>query len=435
MVRRLQELRHTEQVQRAYALNCGEGATVSYELQLRVLREFGLSDGATELLQNPYKFFPEERFGDESPGPALHQLGRCRVNSSPAMDSMFTDLEGLSGFHPPFPPPPPPYHPPATLSHAQLKGAWRPRVPMPTPTRSFSYPCSHTLLQRHAPSQQSSPDYPSSSRPPPPPPPDCTNQAMGRALLADQQMSVEPVMREFMPDIARGVSVLTLREQHKAERVNGEDSTPTAPHPPLEGQCPSSRHRDIHGPSCKRHAPDPKLEAQGDYPDHYDFSCGPPTPGLPPPYYAGPDLYSHSCNPSSPLPPSYLSDGQPHAQGRPAPDPLRLDLLGLPPPPQEEAQANPPGTLPGGGHTPRGRANETDLTRGLGHFRSSPSGNLEGYEDRPSSHREAPEERLVAGDTSGAGPLQPQGDSVSEEAGRDRRAPSKPEYPYKKSAL
>lgn len=51
MVRRLQELRHTEQVQRAYALNCGEGATVSYEIQIRVLREFGLSDSAAELLQ------------------------------------------------------------------------------------------------------------------------------------------------------------------------------------------------------------------------------------------------------------------------------------------------------------------------------------------------------------------------------------------------
>ena len=163
-------------------------------------------------------------------------------------------------------------------------------------------------------------------------------------------------MREFMPDIARGVSVLTLREQHKAERVDRDDSTPTAPHTPL-GQCPSSSHRDIHGPSCKRHAPDPKLEAQGDYPEHYDFSCGPPAPtptstptsGQPPPYYAGPDLYSHGCNPSSALPPSYLSDAQPpgHAQGRPAPDPLRLDLLGLaPPPPQDAAQANPPGTLP-----------------------------------------------------------------------------------------
>ncbi|MEJ1269646.1 BTB (POZ) domain containing 7 [Cricetulus griseus] len=66
MVRRLQELRHTEQVQRAYALNCGEGATVSYEIQIRVLREFGLADAAAELLQNPHKFFPDERFGDEN---------------------------------------------------------------------------------------------------------------------------------------------------------------------------------------------------------------------------------------------------------------------------------------------------------------------------------------------------------------------------------
>ncbi|XP_041132331.1 BTB/POZ domain-containing protein 7-like isoform X2 [Polyodon spathula] len=52
MIRRLQEIRHTDQVQRAYALNCGEGATVSYELQIRVLREFGLPDAAAELLQS-----------------------------------------------------------------------------------------------------------------------------------------------------------------------------------------------------------------------------------------------------------------------------------------------------------------------------------------------------------------------------------------------
>lgn len=135
--------------------------------------------------QNPYKFFPDERFGDESPILALRQVGRCRVNSSPAMDSMFTELEGVVGFHPPLPPPPPPYHPPATPSHAQLKGAWRPRVPMPTPTRSFSYPCNRTLIQRHAAAKHGSSDYSSVPRPVPP---DCTNpQAMGRALLSDQQ--------------------------------------------------------------------------------------------------------------------------------------------------------------------------------------------------------------------------------------------------------
>lgn len=69
MIRRLQELRHTEQVQRAYALNCGEGATVSYELQLRVLREFGLADGATELLQvsRNQRFEGEERVMVDTP--------------------------------------------------------------------------------------------------------------------------------------------------------------------------------------------------------------------------------------------------------------------------------------------------------------------------------------------------------------------------------
>ncbi|KAF5909586.1 BTB/POZ domain-containing protein 7, partial [Clarias magur] len=162
MISRLQELRHTDQVQRAYALNCGEGATVSYELQLRVLREFGLPDGAAELLQNPHKFFPEERFGDESPLLSLRAVGRCRVNSSPAMDTMLTELETLGSLNPPLPPPPPPYH----AMSAQHRVAWGTRVAMPPPSRSFSYPCNHTLLQQRGSSMPKSsnpahqaPDY------------------------------------------------------------------------------------------------------------------------------------------------------------------------------------------------------------------------------------------------------------------------------------
>lgn len=68
MIRRLHELRHTEQVQRAYALNCGEGATVSYELQIRVLREFGLPDGAAELLQVPH-LRPVTQCDTQNPAP------------------------------------------------------------------------------------------------------------------------------------------------------------------------------------------------------------------------------------------------------------------------------------------------------------------------------------------------------------------------------
>uniref|UniRef100_A0A3B5AQD2 BTB domain containing 7 n=1 Tax=Stegastes partitus TaxID=144197 RepID=A0A3B5AQD2_9TELE len=448
MIRRLHELRHTEQVQRAYALNCGEGATVSYELQLRVLREFGLADGATELLQNPYKFFPDERFGDESPILALRQVGRCRVNSSPAMDSMFTELEGVAGFHPPLPPPPPPYHPPATPSHAQLKGAWRPRVPMPTPTRSFSYPCNRTLIQRHAATKHGSSDYSSAPRPQPP---DCTNpQAMGRALLSDQQAvsvctTMEPVMREFMPDIALGVSVMSLREQHMAEMDREGPHSPMGPsgHHLPHGPCPSVRlshgHGPGHGHSCKRHAPEPKLEAQAEFPDLYDFSCRPATPtsAHPLPSFAGPDLYSHNCTPSSSYPPPYVSDSQSqgHTQGRTAPDPLRLDVLSITSQRHDGVLASPSGAQPRMGHIPKGRSNETDLTHGLGHLRS-PSGNMDSYEERHIGPRDAPEDMVIAGESSGSGSLQqPHRNSVSEEIVRDRRSPSKPDYPYKKSAL
>ncbi|XP_077411527.1 BTB/POZ domain-containing protein 7 isoform X1 [Vanacampus margaritifer] len=440
MIRRLQELRHTEQVQRAYALNCGEGAIVSYELQLRVLREFGLADGATELLQNPYKFFPDERFGDESPILALRQVGRCRVNSSPAMDSMFTELEGVAGFHLPLPPPPPPYHPPATPSHAQLKGAWRPRVPMPTPTRSFSYPCNRTLSQRHAAAKHGGSDFSSVPRPQPP---DCTEpQAMGRALLSEQQaMGMEPVMREFMPDIALGVSVMSLREQHIAEMDREGPHSPMGPpglHLP-HGPRPSVRHSHGpgHGHSCKRHAPEPKLEVQAEFPDLYDFSRRPssPAPAHTLSTFAGPDLYSHSCTSSGPFTPTYITDSQSqgHAQGRTGPDPLRLDVLGMTP--QRRDAVSPSGPQPRMGHAPRGRSNETDLTHGLGHLRS-PSGNMDGYEDRTAGPRDAPEEMVLAGESSGPGPLQqPRRNSVSEDIARDRRSPSKPDYPYKKSAL
>ncbi|XP_062413305.1 BTB/POZ domain-containing protein 7 isoform X2 [Pungitius pungitius] len=326
MIRRLQELRHTEQVQRAYALNCGEGATVSYELQLRVLREFGLADGATELLQNPYKFFPDERFGDESP------------------------------------------------------------------------------------------------------------------ILALRQMSMEPVMREFMPDIALGVSVMSLREQHMAELDREGPHGPMGPsgHHLPHGPCPSARHSHGHGPghghSCKRHAPEPKLEAQAEFPDLYDFSCRPATPTSthPLPSFAGPDLYSHSCTPPSSYPPPYISESHPHGrpQGRTAPDPLRLDVLSMTSQRHDGVIASPSGAQPRMGHIPRGRSNETDLTHGLGHLRP-PSGNMDSYEERHTGPRDAPEEMVLAGESL----QQPHRNSVSEEIARDRRSPSKPDYPYKKSAL
>lgn len=141
------------------------------------------------VFQNPHKFFPEERFGDESPVLALRQSGRCRVNSTPAVESMFTDLEALVGFRPPLPPPPPPYHPPATPGHSQqqYKTGWRPRVPTQPPSRSFSYPCNHALLHRQPSSKMGSPVYPPGAKPLPP---DCTNAQGGRNLHPDKQMVI-----------------------------------------------------------------------------------------------------------------------------------------------------------------------------------------------------------------------------------------------------
>ncbi|KAG9336571.1 hypothetical protein JZ751_002918 [Albula glossodonta] len=437
MIRRLQELRHTDQVQRAYALNCGEGATVSYEIQIRVLREFGLPDGAAELLQNPHKFFPEERFGDESPVLAMRQTGRCRVNSTPAVESMFTDIEALASFHPPLPPPPPPYHPPNTPSHIQLKAGWRPRAPSQPPSRSFSYPCNHTLLQRHPSSKHSSPAYPPGAKPLPP---DCTNpQGMGRALHPEKQGNMEPVINEFMPDIAMGVSAMSLKERRMPEVAgDGEGrephplalTTPPGPHYP-PGPCPSGRHGH---PSCKKHSAEPKPEARAEFPDLYDFPCRPATPAsshhTPSPLqgsYAGPDLYSHSRPSAGPHPPSYMPDM--HPPGRPA-DGLRLDMLEQPPQRLDLALATQGGPQAGGGsgHIPRGRSrNESDLTCGLGPSRS-PSAGLETYEDRPTTRRPTPE-GMGGGGGEPPGGLLPHRNSASEEAiaSRDRRSPNKPE--------
>ena len=246
-------------------------------------------------------------------------------------------------------------------------------------------------------------------------------------------------MREFMPDIALGVSVMSLRDQHMAEMDRDGPHSPMGPpgHHLPHGPCPAARHSHGpgHGHSCKRHAPEPKLEAQAEFPDLYDFSCRPATPtsAHPLPSFAGPDLYSHSCTPSSSYPPPYISDSQPQArtQGRTAPDPLRLDVLSMTSQRHDGVLASPSGAQPRMGHIPRGRSNETDLTHGLGHLRS-PSGNMDSYEERHTGPRDAPEEMVLSGESLGPGSLQqPHRNSVSE----DRRSPSKPDYPYKKSAL
>lgn len=468
MVRRLQELRHTEQVQRAYALNCGEGATVSYEIQIRVLREFGLADAAAELLQNPHKFFPDERFGDESPLLTLRQSGRCRVNSTPTAETMFTDLDSFVAFHPPLPPPPPPYHPPATPIHNQLKAGWKQRPPTQHPSRSFSYPCNHSLFHsRTAPKAGPPPVYLPGVKAGAP---DCTNTTgLGRQTVAaaaasatiasEKQVCTQPVLNDLMPDIAMGVSTLSLKDRRLPELAADTELSQSVseggPGPPQHLSCIPQRHTHT---SRKKHTLEQKTDArenQQEYPGFYDFSnaaCRPSTPApgrrTPSPSqggYFGPDLYSHNKASPSGLKSAYLPsqtspkkqeearkeyplspDGQPHRQKN---EPIHLDVIEQPPQRSDCPLAAPENAGTGPAHV-RGRtAVETDLTFGLIPNRPSHS----------ACSSEAPEERSSRrlADSESLGPGAQRNTDLEREdsISRGRRSPSKPDFLYKKSAL
>lgn len=464
MIRRLQELRHTEQVQRAYALNCGEGATVSYEIQLRVLREFGLSDTAAELLQNPHKFFPDERFGDESPLLTVRQSGRCRINSTPAPETMFTDLDSYVAFHPPLPPPPPPYHPPATPIHNQFKVGWKQRVPSQHPSRSFSYPCNHSLFHSRTVPKATPPSYLPGVKTIPP---DCTNNtgfgrqtvaaAAAAALAAEQQACGEPVLNEFMPDIAMGVSSMTLKDRRLPELTMdsqlSQQVSDMLPVPAQHHTYVPSRHMHT---SRKKQTMEPKMDtrdSQPEYPEFYDFSnsaCRPSTPvpsrrspltsqGI----YFGPDLYSHSKPPPSGLKSAYLpnqispkkqdnprrdylysQDGHPHRQKN---EPLHLDVLEQPPQRLDLALAAQEGA---GSHHGRGRTKmESDLTYGLTSNRPSHSAYGSDRQDERSFRRITDSDLL---DHSAQRNMDLEREDT---VGRERRSPNKPDFLYKKSAL
>nr|XP_042714570.1 BTB/POZ domain-containing protein 7 isoform X1 [Chrysemys picta bellii]XP_042714571.1 BTB/POZ domain-containing protein 7 isoform X1 [Chrysemys picta bellii]XP_042714572.1 BTB/POZ domain-containing protein 7 isoform X1 [Chrysemys picta bellii] len=472
MVKRLQELRHTEQVQRAYALNCGEGATVSYEIQIRVLREFGLSDAAAELLQvwktvwNPHKFFPDERFGDESPLLTMRQSGRCRVNSTPTAETMFTELDSFVAFHPPLPPPPPPYHPPATPVHSQFKMSWKQRVPSQHPSRSFSYPCNHSLFHSRTAPKVAPPVYLPGVKAAAPP--DCTNTTgLGRqtvaaaaaVMAAEKQACTQPMLNELMPDIAMGVSTMSLKDRRLPElTVDTQLSQPVTevgPGPPQHISCIQTRH--MHS-SRKKHAIEQKIdtrENQQEYPDFYDFSnaaCRPSTPApsrhTPSPsqgMYFGPDLYSHNKASPSGLKSAYLpnqlspkkqedsrreyvlsQDGHQHRQKN---EPIHLDVLEQPPQRLDLALAAQENAGNGPIHI-RGRTKmETDLTYGLTSNRPSLSAYSSETQDERSSKRLTDEEPLEH-------EAQRNTDLEREDAvSRGRRSPSKPDFLYKKSAL
>uniref|UniRef100_A0A4W3GWD2 BTB (POZ) domain containing 7 n=1 Tax=Callorhinchus milii TaxID=7868 RepID=A0A4W3GWD2_CALMI len=462
MIRRLQELRHTDQVQRAYALNCGEGATVSYEIQIRVLREFNIPDTAVELLQNPHKFFPDERFGDESPVLVTRQYARCRINSTPTGE--YSDLEPYATFHPPLPPPPPPYHPAAAPAHERRKAEWKQRLPGHQPSRSYSYPCHHSALHSGLVANPVSVVYPAGAKPMPP---DCTNTLgdIARVKLSftnvRNAVNTESMLNELMPDIAMGVSSLSnlsLKDRRLPELTFNVEVNQVISEPASSAQPALYVHnRHVHGVRKK-----PSMELKMDsreglqeYPDLYDFSSSaahrPCTPGssrhTPSPSqgtYLGPDLYSHSRPATGGLKvASFCSDISPKKTEEPVRDYL------LPPevhqqrpsdPPYFDFLEHPPHRLDlallqesNGSSLHRGRSGaETDLTCGLTANRAlSGACNSESHEAICRRSDESGMLEPGVGAQSQRNIQNEREDAIN----RERRSPSRLDLPYKKSAL
>lgn len=270
----------------------------------------------------------------------------------------------------------------------------------------------------------------------------------------------QPVLNDLMPDIAMGVSTLSLKDRRLPElAVDTELSqsvSEVGPGPPQHLSCIPQRHTHT---SRKKHTLEQKTDArenQQEYPDLYDFSnaaCRPSTPAPgrhTPPLsqggYFGPDLYSHNkaASPSglksAHLPSQTSPKKQEEArreyplspdrpQHRQKSEPIHLDVIEQPPQRPDFPLAAPENAVSGPAHV-RGRtAVETDLTFGLTPNRSSRSAcSSEGPEER-SSRRPADSESLGHG-------AQRNTDLEREDSlSRGRRSPSKPDFLYKKSAL
>ncbi|KAG5846901.1 hypothetical protein ANANG_G00119890 [Anguilla anguilla] len=365
MTPRLQELRRAEPAQRAYAPQLRRGASVSRALQLRVLREFGLPDGAAELLQNPHKFFPRSASGRE-PG----------AGSPPAPGR---GADGPPGFRP-LCPPPPPYHP--RRARPRPAGGLedpRPRPPHPQPPprrpRSFSYPCS-----RAAPF----PGAPPPNREAPPARPTAPT-CWARPTLVPWPAGAEPARGAGgqRADAGRGggrgiPEPEGLPGGRTARATTRPHVSSAAPHHPPGSATPRARRRPH-----KKHGAD--AEGRAGHPDLYA-----PPPRPPPP--AGP--LRRGARPLRPRPPP------------PGPAPA-------PAPPQAPPR---PDLAPGDPSPPRQGAVPDGAGRGARVGQARPP--------------------AVATETQRPGAPEGPGGCVDDTAaGRDRRSPGKPEYPYRKSAL
>lgn len=270
----------------------------------------------------------------------------------------------------------------------------------------------------------------------------------------------QPVLNDLMPDIAMGVSTLSLKDRRLPELAADTELCQTVSEagtgPPQHLSCVPQRHTHT---SRKK----PTLEQKADgrenpqeYPDLYDFSnaaCRPSTPApgrrSPSPAhgrYFGPDLYSHNKASPNGLKSAYLPgqtspkkqedtrreyplspDGHLHKQKS---EPIRLDVVEQPPQRSDFPPAASENASNGPAHVRARTAVETDLTFGL-------------TPNRPPSHsacssevlEERSSRRLTDGEALGHGAQRNADLERDGSISRGRRSPSKPDFLYKKSAL
>lgn len=84
MIQRERELQQTALVQRAYCLGCSHRWSINHQIQLRVVREFGMPDSAVEILQSAqHQQYEQDTAMIAShhlpaPSPSLAQAPKCR---------------------------------------------------------------------------------------------------------------------------------------------------------------------------------------------------------------------------------------------------------------------------------------------------------------------------------------------------------------------
>ncbi|XP_069764972.1 BTB/POZ domain-containing protein 7-like isoform X2 [Narcine bancroftii] len=264
MFRRLREIWHSDQVQRAYALNIGAGAAVTQAVYLRVVREFGLPDATTELLKYPTVYFPNEHLSIDSP-----VFGKRQPNSrraTPMKETSIQNLDPFRNFSPPLPPPPPPYHPPPSPRRERAQSGEKKEDGQPTSCRAL-----RTNLQSYSASRTSEQAVQASIRAI-----SCEEPSDDHPLLEEQ--SSKSLVKDLMPDIAMAATSKQHLAPKDPELCKGvpEAGRDLAEHS-TESSEPLSSNRGIGKYSLrkKKHSRGQKTRRHVDfwnYPDFYDVS-------------------------------------------------------------------------------------------------------------------------------------------------------------------